>query len=203
MLANTFCEIRCNACTMTLHTHHLTTDASPHNPPNPLAPPSQPPRTPHPTSSHTPPTDTGKGCVDGLAALTQIPHMSPDLLRKLSRKKVKVLSDLTSMKNVDRLVTLTECGLTNHEVDDVEVALSAMPSVSVTSVSMVVEGLQVGVVVVVGRVYPIHAPCIHIHTHHTPLHTHTPHTHIHTQHYTHTHHIHTYTTHTHIHHTGW
>ncbi len=73
----------------------------------------------------------------------QIPHITPDLLRKLSRKKVKVLSDLTTMKTSDRLVTLTDCGLTNQQVEDVEVALSAMPSVTVTSVAMMVEGLQV------------------------------------------------------------
>lgn len=88
-------------------------------------------------------TGGGKSNADGLAALMQLPHMAPDVLKKLNRRKVKVLSDLTTLKPADRLVALTEAGLSRQQVDEVDLAMSAIPSLTVTSVALTVEGVEV------------------------------------------------------------
>ena len=73
----------------------------------------------------------------------QLPHMTHDVIKKLNRRKVKVLGDLTALKPADRLVALTDAGLSRQQVDEVDLAMSAMPSLTVTSVSLTVDGVEV------------------------------------------------------------
>lgn len=76
------------------------------------------------------------------AALLQLPHFDSEVLRQLTRKKIKVLPELQQMESEERQQLLKGCGLSSSEVEDVETMLSAMPTVWV-SAQCVVEAEEI------------------------------------------------------------
>ena len=51
------------------------------------------------------------GAGEGAAAMLQLPHFDADVLKKLSRKKVRGPGDLLSMTPPERLVVLRSVGM--------------------------------------------------------------------------------------------
>lgn len=73
---------------------------------------------------------TGPGkSAEGVAALLQLPHFDAERVRKLQKRKIKSLPELQRLDKAERRVAMQSCGLAGTEVDDVEVALSAMPTI--------------------------------------------------------------------------
>ena len=78
-------------------------------------------------------TSPAKG-ADSTAALLQLPHVDDDVVRALYKRKIKTLSDLSSsLSKQDRRAALQASGLSVAEVEDVETALTAIPSAYLTA----------------------------------------------------------------------
>lgn len=77
--------------------------------------------------------------AESVTSLLQLPHFDAELVKKLARKKIKTLADLQALNLQGRRVALQSSGLTGSECEDVEVMLSALPTVWV-SAQLVVEG---------------------------------------------------------------
>jgi translocation protein SEC63 len=73
------------------------------------------------------------GGGDGIAGVLQLPHVTDDVIRKLNKQKLKGLSDIQRLNKVDRRVALQTCGLSMAQADDVETALSAVPTAFVSA----------------------------------------------------------------------
>ena len=57
-----------------------------------------------------------KGGVEGAAPLLQLPHLDSDVLRKLSRKKLRSLQEIQQATPEDRLDALLGAGLDQDQV---------------------------------------------------------------------------------------
>ena len=71
--------------------------------------------------------------ADGVAALYQMPHFDDDVLKKLAKKKIKTLAELQKLAKNDRREALQTAGLSVADVEEVETALSALPSLFITA----------------------------------------------------------------------
>ncbi|KAF9591516.1 hypothetical protein IFM89_004570 [Coptis chinensis] len=72
------------------------------------------------------------GSTEGSAPFLQLPHFSEVILKKIARKKVRTFQDLRDMTLVERAELLTQtAGFTAAEVQDVEVVLEMIPSITV------------------------------------------------------------------------
>eukprot|EP00803_Ostreobium_quekettii_P002395 evm.model.scf_415.2 EVM.evm.TU.scf_415.2 scf_415:13869-23272(+) len=83
---------------------------------------------------------THKGPGDGVAALLQLPGMKTDMLKLLSRKKVRSLHDLVDLYPDERSTLLSSIGFNEATIQQVETALLAMPQVHVTAAEFFVVG---------------------------------------------------------------
>ncbi|XP_062078828.1 dnaJ protein ERDJ2A-like [Humulus lupulus] len=72
------------------------------------------------------------GSSEGVAPFLQLPHFSEAVIKKISRKKVRTFQDLQDMTMQERVELLTQiAGFSSAEVQDVEMVLEMMPSVTV------------------------------------------------------------------------
>ncbi|XP_062078824.1 dnaJ protein ERDJ2A-like [Humulus lupulus] len=72
------------------------------------------------------------GSSEGVAPFLQLPHFSEAVIKKISRKKVRTFQDLQDMTMQERAELLTQiAGFSSAEVQDVEMVLEMMPSVTV------------------------------------------------------------------------
>lgn len=76
---------------------------------------------------------------DNTAPLLQLPYFDDDVLKKLKRRKISSLRELTDMEESERTSVLESFGLTSDQVDEVTSFLSALPTVAMKS-SFEVEG---------------------------------------------------------------
>lgn len=56
-----------------------------------------------------------KGAVEGAAPMLQLPHMDAEVLRKLSRKKLRSLQELQQAEPAERREALLAAGLTDGQ----------------------------------------------------------------------------------------
>ena len=70
---------------------------------------------------------------ESTTALLQLPHVNDDVIKKLVKQKLKGLSELQRLNKVDRRVALQTCGLSVAQAEDVEIALSAIPTAFVSA----------------------------------------------------------------------
>ncbi|MBA0689940.1 hypothetical protein Goari_007641 [Gossypium aridum] len=92
------------------------------------------------------------GSSEGIASFLQLPHFSEAVVKKIARKKVRTFQDLRDMTMEDRAQLLTQAaGFSPAEVQDVEMVLEMMPSltVEVTCETEGEDGIQEGDVVTV------------------------------------------------------
>ncbi|KAK2983586.1 hypothetical protein RJ640_023120 [Escallonia rubra] len=92
------------------------------------------------------------GSAEGIAPFLQLPHFSEAIIKKIARKKVRSFQDLWDMTLQDRAELLTQvAGLSASEVQDVEMVLEMMPSITVevTCETEGEEGIQEGDIVTV------------------------------------------------------
>ncbi|CAN6564865.1 unnamed protein product [Malus baccata var. baccata] len=72
------------------------------------------------------------GSSEGIAPFLQLPHFSEAVIKKIARKKLRVLQDLQDMSVEDRAERLSQiAGFSSAEVQDVEMVLQTMPSISI------------------------------------------------------------------------
>ncbi|KAF4362254.1 dnaJ protein ERDJ2A [Cannabis sativa] len=72
------------------------------------------------------------GSSEGIAPFLQLPHFSESVIKKISRKKVRTFQELQDMTMQERADLLTQiAGFSSAEVQDVEMVLEMMPSVTV------------------------------------------------------------------------
>ncbi|KAK1421314.1 hypothetical protein QVD17_23550 [Tagetes erecta] len=92
------------------------------------------------------------GSTEGNAPFLQLPHFTEAVMKKLARKKVKNLQEFRDMKPEDRADLLSQTGgFSAAEIQDVELVLDMMPSVTVevTCGTEGEEGIQEGDIVTV------------------------------------------------------
>ncbi|XVF53516.1 hypothetical protein PTKIN_Ptkin05aG0105400 [Pterospermum kingtungense] len=95
---------------------------------------------------------TTGGSTEGIASFLQLPHFSEAVIKKIARKKVRTIQELRDMTVEDRAELLTQVGgFSPAEVQDVEMVLEMMPSltVEVTCETEGEEGIQEGDIVTV------------------------------------------------------
>ncbi|RZC57201.1 hypothetical protein C5167_004510 [Papaver somniferum] len=91
---------------------------------------------------------TGSG--DGNAPFLQLPHFSEAVIKKIARKKVRSFQELQDMTEMERAELLTQiAGFTPAEVQDVEIVLEMMPSITIEIICETEgeEGIQEGDIV--------------------------------------------------------
>ncbi|KAF3432924.1 hypothetical protein FNV43_RR24026 [Rhamnella rubrinervis] len=72
------------------------------------------------------------GSSEGIAPFLQLPHFSEAVVKKIARKKVRTFQELQDMTLPDRAELLAQtAGFSSAEVQDVEVVLEMMPSITV------------------------------------------------------------------------
>ncbi|PQM40224.1 dnaJ protein ERDJ2A [Prunus yedoensis var. nudiflora] len=72
------------------------------------------------------------GYSEGIAPFLQLPHFSEAVIKKIARKKLRVLQELQDMSLQDRAELLSQtAGFSSNEVQDVEMVLETMPSISI------------------------------------------------------------------------
>ncbi|XP_048421471.1 dnaJ protein ERDJ2A-like [Pyrus x bretschneideri] len=72
------------------------------------------------------------GSSEGIAPFLQLPHFGEAVIKKIARKKLRVLQDLQDMSVEDRAELLSQtAGFSSTEVQDVEMVLQTMPSISI------------------------------------------------------------------------
>ncbi|CAL9008761.1 unnamed protein product [Prunus brigantina] len=72
------------------------------------------------------------GSSEGIAPFLQLPHFSEAVIKKIARKKLRVLQELQDMSLQDRAELLSQtAGFLSDEVQDVEMVLETMPSISI------------------------------------------------------------------------
>ncbi|GMN44524.1 hypothetical protein TIFTF001_013704 [Ficus carica] len=72
------------------------------------------------------------GSSEGIAPFLQLPHFSEAVVKKISRKKVRTFQELQDMTLEDRAELLSQtASFSSAEVQDVEVVLEMMPSLSI------------------------------------------------------------------------
>ena len=67
--------------------------------------------------------------TESQTALLQLPHVTPEVIRKLGRKKVKQLKDLQELPREQQSEVLQEGGLTAEECQEAMKFLEILPSV--------------------------------------------------------------------------
>ncbi|OVA16951.1 DnaJ domain [Macleaya cordata] len=90
------------------------------------------------------------GSSEGIAPFMQLPHFSEAIVKKIARKKVRSFQELQDMTEVERAELLTQAaGFSPAEVQDVEVVLEMMPSITIeiTCETEGEEGIQEGDIV--------------------------------------------------------
>ncbi|KAI4344663.1 hypothetical protein L6164_011862 [Bauhinia variegata] len=90
------------------------------------------------------------GFPEGIAPFLQLPHITETVIKKVARKKVRTFQDLCDMDSQERADLLIQsAGLSSVEVQDIEVVLDMMPSltVDVTCETEGEEGIQEGDIV--------------------------------------------------------
>ncbi|PIA54126.1 hypothetical protein AQUCO_00900594v1 [Aquilegia coerulea] len=90
------------------------------------------------------------GSTEGVAPFLQLPHFSEAIVKKIARKKVRSFQELRDMTLQERAELLTQtAGFSAAEVQDVEVVLEMMPSITVeiTCETEGEEGIQEGDIV--------------------------------------------------------
>lgn len=90
------------------------------------------------------------GSSEGLAPFLQLPHFSETIVKKIARKKVRTFQELRDMTLEERSELLTQtAGFTSAEVQDVEVVLDMVPSMTIEIVCETEgeEGIQEGDIV--------------------------------------------------------
>ncbi|CAN6588888.1 unnamed protein product [Malus baccata var. baccata] len=72
------------------------------------------------------------GSSEGIAPFLQLPHFSEAVIKKIARKKLRVFQELQNMSVEDRAEVLSQtAGFSSAEVQDVEMVLQTMPSISI------------------------------------------------------------------------
>ncbi|KAJ4823716.1 DnaJ protein erdj2a [Turnera subulata] len=72
------------------------------------------------------------GSTEGIAPFLQLPHFSESVIKKIARKKVRTFQDFCDMTLQDRAELLQQAaGFSSSEVQDIEVVLEMMPSVTI------------------------------------------------------------------------
>lgn len=71
--------------------------------------------------------------AESIAAVLQLPHIDEDVVRQLSKRKIKTLGELQGLSKPDRRSALQVAGLSVAEVEEVETGLSAFPSAFVSA----------------------------------------------------------------------
>ncbi|KAF3973832.1 hypothetical protein CMV_002765 [Castanea mollissima] len=92
------------------------------------------------------------GSAEGIAPFLQLPHFSEAVIKKIARKKVRTFQDLQEMSLEERSELLAQvAGFSPAEVQDVEMVLEMMPSITVevTCETEGEEGIQEGDIVTV------------------------------------------------------
>ncbi|KAH7575123.1 hypothetical protein ACOSP7_005478 [Xanthoceras sorbifolium] len=92
------------------------------------------------------------GFPEGTAPFLQLPHFSETAIKKIARKKVRTFQEFRDMTLQDRAELLTQvAGFSDAEVQDVEMVLEMMPSVTVevTCETEGEEGVQEGDIVTI------------------------------------------------------
>lgn len=92
------------------------------------------------------------GSADGIAPFLQLPHFNEDIIKKITRKKVRTFQDFQEMNIQERAELLTQkAELSLPEVQDVEKVMELIPSVTVdvTCCTEGEEGVQEGDVVTI------------------------------------------------------
>lgn len=84
----------------------------------------------------------GKG-GDSLAPLLQLPHMDVDTIKKLRRKKINNLKELSDLSEEARAAALSSVGLDATAVGEVNTFLCAMPSVYARAVLDLEKGEEI------------------------------------------------------------
>lgn len=95
---------------------------------------------------------TTGGSPEGIAPFLQLPHISESVVKKVARKKVRTFQELYEMDSQERAELLTQtAGLSSEEVQDVEIVLDMMPSLTldVTCETEGEEGIQEGDIVTI------------------------------------------------------
>ncbi|KAF5184239.1 Dnaj protein erdj2 [Thalictrum thalictroides] len=90
------------------------------------------------------------GSTEGIAPFLQLPHFSEAIVKKIARKRVRSFQELRDMSLQERAELLTQtAGFSAAEVQDVEVVLEMMPSITVeiTCETEGEEGIQEGDIV--------------------------------------------------------
>ncbi|CAA3013739.1 dnaJ ERDJ2A-like [Olea europaea subsp. europaea] len=90
------------------------------------------------------------GSSEGYGPFLQLPHFTESVVKKISRKKVRMLQDLRDMKPEERAELLTQvAGFSADESRDVEIVIEMMPSISIdiTCETEGEEGIQEGDIV--------------------------------------------------------
>ncbi|PIA57731.1 hypothetical protein AQUCO_00600450v1 [Aquilegia coerulea] len=90
------------------------------------------------------------GSTEGIAPFLQLPHFSEAVIKKIARKKVRTFQELRDMTLEERAELLTQtAGFTAAEVQDVEVVLDMVPSmtIEITCETEGEEGIQEGDIV--------------------------------------------------------
>ncbi|XP_050263021.1 dnaJ protein ERDJ2A-like [Quercus robur] len=92
------------------------------------------------------------GSAEGIAPFLQLPHFTEAVIKKIARKKVRTFQDLQEMSLEERSELLAQvAGFSPAEVQDVEMVLEMMPSITVevTCETEGEEGIQEGDIVTV------------------------------------------------------
>ncbi|BDA43749.1 Translocation protein SEC63 homolog [Coccomyxa sp. Obi] len=90
---------------------------------------------------------TTKGGAD-TNVLLQLPHFDYDVVKKLGRKKVRSLAELSAMDPEERLELFVTSGLTKNQAEEAVTSLLSMPTVTLTDVQLQVEGEAEGTQIV-------------------------------------------------------
>ncbi|XP_043716928.1 dnaJ protein ERDJ2-like [Telopea speciosissima] len=90
------------------------------------------------------------GFTEGIAPFLQLPHFSEAIVKKIARKKVRTFQEFQDMGPQERAELFTQAaGFSASEVQDVEVVLEMMPSITIeiTCETEGEEGIQEGDIV--------------------------------------------------------
>ncbi|XP_050221937.1 dnaJ protein ERDJ2A-like [Mercurialis annua] len=71
------------------------------------------------------------GSPDGIAPFLQLPHFSESVVKKITRKKVRNFEDFCDMTMEERRELLEPAGFSSSEIQDIEMVLEMMPSVTI------------------------------------------------------------------------
>ena len=92
-----------------------------------------------PPAVRRPPPGT-KGSPD--AALAALPHLDADGLKRLARRKLRTVADVSALSPSDRAAALADAGLDASQAADVDAALAALPRLTVVGASAAVDGAE-------------------------------------------------------------